>query len=361
MEPLKILHVLGSPTDYFSYNVSVWYGGSFSPDMGGGKYSFTYAIVRPNGSWSFSDDLSGVPMIESPEQIERDMDDDSMEITAALQHIKFVIKPDLALVHFECYKGLTAYRSLFDALDIALIGGSTESRYLAMDKLKTRTNLLGNKKVPCAEGFVYKKGDALRLEEITFPCVVKASRGEDSKAVRLARDQKSFLEAIDHALTYSDRVIVERFIQGREIRSAVVESVKSGELIPLSCLEYKVPHDDIRSTEYKLAINEKGLPLGKPSRAESWFLDPTKEEDLVNRIHKYSCQAFVDMDVKDFGMFDFRVDRHGNPYLLECNLFCSFGKRSILNILAKDSNFTDEGLFDLMVENALLRRNNNNN
>ena len=58
--------------------------------MGGGKYSFTYAIVRPNGSWSFSDDLSGVPMIESPEQIERDMDDDSMEITAALQHIKFI-------------------------------------------------------------------------------------------------------------------------------------------------------------------------------------------------------------------------------------------------------------------------------
>ena len=49
-------------------------------------------------------------MIESPEQTERDMDDDSMEITAALQHIKLVIKPDLALVHFECYKGLTAYR-----------------------------------------------------------------------------------------------------------------------------------------------------------------------------------------------------------------------------------------------------------
>ena len=64
------------------------------------------------------------------------------------------------------------------------------------------------------------------------------------------------------------------------------------------------------------------------------------------------------MDVKDFGTFDFRVDRHGNPYLLECNLFCSFGKQSLLNVLAKDSHFTDEGLFDFMVENALLRRNN---
>ena len=85
------------------------YAGAFSPDMGGGKYSFTYAIVRPNGSWSFADDLSGVTMIESPEQIESDTDDDSTEITAALQHIKFVIKPDLALVHFECYKGMTAY------------------------------------------------------------------------------------------------------------------------------------------------------------------------------------------------------------------------------------------------------------
>ena len=49
-------------------------------------------------------------------------------------------------------------RALFDALDIPLIGGTTESRYLCMDKLKTRNTLIADQSVPCAEGFVHHKG-----------------------------------------------------------------------------------------------------------------------------------------------------------------------------------------------------------
>ena len=49
-------------------------------------------------------------------------------------------------------------RALFDALEIPLIGGTTESRHLCMDKLKTRNTLLADQSVPCAEGFVHQKG-----------------------------------------------------------------------------------------------------------------------------------------------------------------------------------------------------------
>ena len=50
------------------------------------------------------------------------------------------------------------------------------------------------------------------------------------------------------------------------------------------------------------------------------------------------------------------MDREGNPFFLECNLFCSFGSKSVVNVIAKESGFTDESLFDLMVQNALLRK-----
>ena len=93
-------------------------------------------------------------------------------------------------------------------------------------------------------------------------------------------------------------------------------------------------------------------------KVENWFLDPAKEGDLTSRIQHYSCQAFKALGLKDFGIFDFRVDHNGSPFLLECNLFCSFGPQSVLNAIAKDSGFTDKELFDLMVDNALLRRKN---
>ena len=65
-------------------------------------------------------------------------------------------------------------------------------------------------------------------------------------------------EAVHLFLLY----LFSRFIEGREIRCAVVESVRTGQLKALSCLEYNVRQDDIRKTEDKLMMNEMGLPLG---------------------------------------------------------------------------------------------------
>ena len=96
--------------------------------------------------------------------------------------------------------------------------------------------------------------------------------------------------------------------------------------------------------------------LGKSPQNKPWFLDPRKEEKLIHRIQQQSCRAFRELGLHDFGLFDFRVDIEGNPFLLECNLFCSFSPQSVVNTVAKDSGFTDESLFDMMVENTLLRK-----
>ena len=100
---------MGSPSDDFSFKMTILYGGSFSNDMGNGKYRFSYAVVRPDGTWSFVEKLSSIIDVEKKEEIRNDVE--RVDLTAALQHIKSVIKPDLALIHFVCYKGITIYRS----------------------------------------------------------------------------------------------------------------------------------------------------------------------------------------------------------------------------------------------------------
>lgn len=54
-------------------------------------------------------------------------------------------------------------------------------------------------------------GDPIPFVHIKYPCVVKASKGEDTKAVRLVKDQQSLDAAIEHALTFSNQVIIERY------------------------------------------------------------------------------------------------------------------------------------------------------
>ena len=87
------------------------YGGSFPEEMQSPKhdYCFVYALVRPAGSWSFVKRLSDIMDLTKLE--ERGNSLKKMDITAALQHIKHVIRPDMALLHFFCLKGITTYRS----------------------------------------------------------------------------------------------------------------------------------------------------------------------------------------------------------------------------------------------------------
>ena len=99
---------MGSPSDDFSFNLNLLYVGSFPENMGGGKYSFSYALVRPDGTWSFLKKLSEIVDIEKIEEKKNEIE--RVDIASAVQHIKSVINPDLALVHFVCLKGITTYR-----------------------------------------------------------------------------------------------------------------------------------------------------------------------------------------------------------------------------------------------------------
>ena len=94
---------------------------------------------------------------------------------------------------------------------------------------------------------------------------------------------------------------------------------------------------------------------GKAPSTRTWFLDSKTDEELIHRIQMSSFDAFLALDLRDFATFDFRVDSEGKPWFLECNLFCSFGPQSVLNIHATHAGITDEVLFDMMIQNALLR------
>ena len=92
-----------------------------------------------------------------------------------------------------------------------------------------------------------------------------------------------------------------------------------------------------------------------PKNAASWFLDPSKDGELIEKTQQESLKAFRALGLEDFGLFDYRVDENGDPWFLESNIFCSFSPRSKLNMLAKNSGISDEELFVMMVKNALLR------
>ena len=86
-------------------------------------------------------------------------------------------------------------------------GGGGQTKNLAKSNESVRSS------------FLLFIGDPIPTENIKYPCVVKASKGEDSKSVRLVKDKQSLDAAIKHALTYSNQVIIERYRLSRSYSS----------------------------------------------------------------------------------------------------------------------------------------------
>ena len=93
----------------------------------------------------------------------------------------------------------------------------------------------------------------------------------------------------------------------------------------------------------------------KPPTTKTSFLSMSEEPDLIKRIQKVALDAHNKLQFRDFSTFDMRLDQLGNPYILEANIFCSFGVHSVLVTHAAQMGYDDKELFKIMINNVLQR------
>ena len=128
----KVLHLLGSATDQFSFQVSMMYTKSLTTAGYEDTMDHTnlYAVVHPDESWSFPCDIT-------KEDVEAGK---TYELTAALAKVR-EMNPDLMVQHILCAKR-PLYNAMFEILGIPFIGSGSEVSANIVDKGTTRAILL---------------------------------------------------------------------------------------------------------------------------------------------------------------------------------------------------------------------------
>jgi D-alanine-D-alanine ligase len=148
-------------------------------------------------------------------------------------------RPDVAFVamHGPGGEDGTA-QELLEILGIPFTGPGVAACARCMDKVLAKHELRAAG-VPTPDWFAFNEtafrelgaADALgALEErLGFPLVVKPSRGGSALGVRFAESWFDVPEALVSAFSYDDRVLLERFVEGREL----AVSVLGGEALPV--------------------------------------------------------------------------------------------------------------------------------
>src|ERR1044071_1539022 len=128
-------------------------------------------------------------------------------------------------------------QGLLEVLGIPYTGSGVMASALAMNKAKAK-EIFRLHNLPTAPSYISEADSGEDIIEnhgsFGFPVVVKPVGEGSSLGVRVARDELELEAAIEEAMRFDDDVIVERFIDGKEISVAVLDGKPLGaiEIVP---------------------------------------------------------------------------------------------------------------------------------
>ncbi len=254
-------------------------------------------------------------------------------------------KPAVAFVAMHGLGGEDGtVQELLEILAVPFTGPGVAACARCMDKVLAKAELR-DAGVPTPDWFAFNEtafrelgaADALTdLEErLGFPLVIKPSRGGSALGVKFAASWFEVPEALVSAFSYDNRVLLERFVEGRELAVSVL-----GEE-PLPVVEALPSGGDRYDFEARYEIG----------RTE--FICPAElSESEASAVTGAALGAYRALGCSGFSRVDLILGADG-PQVLEVNAIPGLTDTSLLPQAAEAAGMTFEDLVKRILELAL--------
>lgn len=241
-------------------------------------------------------------------------------------------------------------QGLFEMAGIPYVGCGVLGSALGMDKAYAKI-IFEKEGLPQGKYLVYNrkhissKFDTIASEverTLSFPCFVKPSNAGSSVGVSKVHDRSELEAALQLAARYDRKVLVEEFIDGREVECAVLgndDPIAStvGEVIPCNeFYDYEAKYMSGDSSEIIIPAN---LPI-----------------DIIEQIRDYAVRAFKALDCAGLSRVDFFVRNGTNEIIInEINTMPGFTQISMYSKLWAATGIPYSKLIERLIELALER------
>ncbi len=254
-------------------------------------------------------------------------------------------QPEVAFVAMHGVGGEDGtVQELLEILGIPFTGPGAAACARCMDKVQAK-DAIDDAGLPTPHWFAFNQtafrefgaADALgRLEEtLGFPLVVKPSRGGSSLGVKFARSAAEVPQALISAFSYDDRVLLERFVDGREL----AVSVLGDEALPV--VEAILMQGDRYDFEARYEI-------GRTRFACPAELGPEEERSVTDA----ALATYRALGCTGFARIDLILGEDG-PWLLEANAIPGLTDTSLLPQAAEAAGLSFEQLVERILDLAL--------
>jgi D-alanine-D-alanine ligase len=172
------------------------------------------------------------------------------------------------------------------------------------------------------------------VEQLGYPLVIKPNDQGSTVGLTVVQDSKKLDEAISLAFRLSDKVLAEKFIEGKEVTVSILDT----EALPVIEI---IPEHGIYDYECKY---QKG---------KSQYIVPAElPDDTTTALQEQARKAYSILGCRHYARVDFRLSRQNKPFCLEVNTLPGMTATSLVPKAAKARGMDFTQLVDKIVQLA---------
>ncbi len=212
-------------------------------------------------------------------------------------------------------------QALLEELNIAYSGSGILASQRAMSKILSK-NIFQQNKIPIPKYEILKDGFSREdldsaVKKLGFPLVVKPTSQGSSIGVSIVDNEGELEEKIKFALQYSEEIIVEKYIKGKEIAVGILEQKA---LVPILLVPENKFYD--YSAKYEPGITEYLVPA-------------PLDKEISAEVQKTALNAYLTLGCSIFARVDLMLNKKNQCFVLEVNTIPGFTETSLLPKAAK--------------------------
>lgn len=232
-------------------------------------------------------------------------------------------------------------QAILDLMGIKYTGSKTLSSAVTMDKILSKI-LFDKFDIPTPKWFSFNNSEMTaedvsnKIEnELGYPAIIKPNDQGSTVGLSICRNKEEVRQALSLAKDYSEKILVEEFIPGRELTVGII----GDEALPV--LEIKPKHEIYDyECKYTSGMSEYIVPADIP-------------DDIAKQLQMSSLKAFKALECEGYARIDFRLSPENKYYLLEINTLPGMTSLSLVPKMAKAIGMSFEQLIDKIIQLSL--------
>ena len=229
-------------------------------------------------------------------------------------------------------------QGMLDLFDIRYVGSKTTSSVIGFDKSLSKL-VFSYLNIPHVPYLVIRNNYSIKsiIDEIGFPMIVKPSCGGSSIGINKANNKKELVKAIKSSFRYDSKIIIEKFINCRELECAVLGN---RDIIISDLGEIRSCNSFYDYDAKYVQKSETIIPNDLPSK-------------VVDKIKEYAFKIYKEFNIQDYSRIDFFYDESNEKvFLNEINTIPGFTKISMFPKLIENEGICYKDLISILINNS---------